>query len=160
MFDCAISLHAIYHIDKSLQEQAVRKLIKITKPGKPIIIVYSNPDLILNRLTHRLRALIRSAGLSLSHRRFTKRKGHNIDDNVLYYFTHNIKWWERFNDVASIKMAPWRSFNAIEQKKYFPDNIFGKMMFKFLFCLEDLFPYFFVKHFRYPLIILQKKHDP
>ena len=27
LFDCAISLHTIYHIDKDKQEEAVRKLI-------------------------------------------------------------------------------------------------------------------------------------
>ena len=43
-FDCSISLHTIYHIDKDRQEEAVRKLLYVTKPGKPIIIVYSNPN--------------------------------------------------------------------------------------------------------------------
>jgi len=33
-FDCAVSLHTIYHIDKDKQEVVVRKLIKVTKPGK------------------------------------------------------------------------------------------------------------------------------
>ena len=43
-FDCAISLHTIFHIDKEKQEEAVRKLIYVTKPGQPIIVVYSNPS--------------------------------------------------------------------------------------------------------------------
>ena len=42
-FDCALSIHTIYHIDKDKQEIAVRKLLHVTKPGKPVIIVYSNP---------------------------------------------------------------------------------------------------------------------
>ncbi len=49
-FDCSICLHAIYHIDKDKQEDAVRKLIKVTKPGKPVIIVYSNPNTIISTL--------------------------------------------------------------------------------------------------------------
>jgi len=32
-FDCTISLHTIYHIDKDKQENAVRKLLAVTKPG-------------------------------------------------------------------------------------------------------------------------------
>ena len=43
-FDCSISLHTIYHIDKDKQEEAVRKLIYVTKSGQPIIVVYSNPS--------------------------------------------------------------------------------------------------------------------
>ena len=38
-FDCAISLHTIYHVAKEKQEEAVRKLIRITKLGQPISII-------------------------------------------------------------------------------------------------------------------------
>ena len=47
-FDCSISLHTIYHMDRDRQEEAVRKLLYVTKPRKPVIIVYSNPDLLIN----------------------------------------------------------------------------------------------------------------
>ena len=50
-FDCAVSLHTIYHIDKDKQEEAVRKLIYVTKPGKPVIIVYSNPNTFVSFLS-------------------------------------------------------------------------------------------------------------
>ena len=43
MFDCAVSVHTIYHMDRDRQEEAVRKLIRVTKPGRPVIIVCSNP---------------------------------------------------------------------------------------------------------------------
>ena len=49
-FDCSLSMHTIYHIHKNLQEKTVRKLIKITKPNKPIIIVYSNPYPIIKKI--------------------------------------------------------------------------------------------------------------
>ena len=49
-FDCAVSLHTIYHIDKDKQEDAVRKLIDVTKPGQPIIIVYANPRTPITRI--------------------------------------------------------------------------------------------------------------
>jgi len=57
MFDCAISLHTIYHIDRDLQEKAVRKLIAVCKPGAPLVVVYSNPDSLLRRLGRILRKL-------------------------------------------------------------------------------------------------------
>ena len=56
-FDCCISLHTIYHIRKERQEEAVRKLISVTKPGRKVIIVYSNPfalDSILSRIYKRV----------------------------------------------------------------------------------------------------------
>lgn len=33
---------------KEKQEEAARKLIRITKPGKPIVIIYNNPDVFWN----------------------------------------------------------------------------------------------------------------
>ena len=49
-FDCIISLHTIYHIPKYYQAKVVRKLIAISKKNCPIIIVYSNPDAIINKI--------------------------------------------------------------------------------------------------------------
>jgi len=49
-FDCTISLHTIYHIDKDRQEEAVRKLLHVTKPGKPVIVVYGNPNTLVSSL--------------------------------------------------------------------------------------------------------------
>ena len=57
-FDCSVSLHTIYHIDRDKQEEeAVRKLLSVTKPGRPVVIVYSNPDAfrLLKRLGFPLR---------------------------------------------------------------------------------------------------------
>ena len=53
-FDCILSLHTIYHIDKKLQAKAVKKLIAISKKNTPIIIVYSNPDTIINRIKKKI----------------------------------------------------------------------------------------------------------
>ncbi len=42
-FDAVFATHVIYHIDANEQERAVRELIRVTKPGGRIVIVYSNP---------------------------------------------------------------------------------------------------------------------
>lgn len=49
-FDCILSLHTIYHIDKNLQSNAINKLLYISKKNSPIIIVYSNPNTFLSRI--------------------------------------------------------------------------------------------------------------
>ena len=151
-FDCSICLHAIYHMDKEKQEQAVRKLINVTKSGKPVIVVYSNPNTIISRL----RKL-----LSFD---FLRRKHLNGLENGVgpgefedgYFYQHPIEWWSRFGDVASVKVFPWRSFGLKFQKKLIPNNKIGSMMFSMLFKLEERFPGFFVKHFLYSMIVLTK----
>jgi SAM-dependent methyltransferase len=149
-FDCAISLHTIYHMDKDRQEDAVRKLVKVTKPGKPVIIVYGNPNTLMNlplRAARRIKYFLKKPAVTMK----------KAEDASLYFYAHPIGWWHRFNDIAGIKIVPWRSFGSDDQKRLIPDNRIGKMMFDNLFNLEERFPDFFVKHFQYPMIILTKK---
>jgi len=137
-FDCILSLHTIYHIEKNLQSNAINKLLYISKKNSPIIIVYSNPNTFLSRIK----------------RLFTSKKK---TKNDLYFFCHPIDWWERFNKDAKISIKPWRSFSSDHQKILFPDNYLGKKLFNFLFILEDKFEKFFVNHFQYYVVILKKK---
>ena len=150
-FDCAISLHTIYHIDKDKQEEAVRKLIAVTKPGKPVIIVYSNPHALLQYLVLPLRILARIKKLLRNPLKDSEKE---FD---LYFFPHPIRWWDRFSDVADIQILPWRSFSSRHQKFLIPNNKLGQKIFDILFSMEEQFPNLFVKYFQYPMIILKKK---
>ena len=42
-------MHTIYHINKNHQKKVVEKLINSVKKDKPVIIVYSNPDIIIKK---------------------------------------------------------------------------------------------------------------
>lgn len=156
-FDCSVSLHTIYHMDKNRQEEAVRKLIKVTQPGKPVIIVYSNPNTIISSLMSSLPFyILRKAKIFLQ--RFKKKFKKKEDLNV-YFYAHPINWWERFNDIAYITILPWRSFNSDVQKRLIPNNKIGTKMLSLLFYFEEQYPNFFVKYFQYPMIILIKKNS-
>lgn len=150
-FDCSISLHTIYHMAKEKQEEAVRKLIRITKPSKPIIIIYSNPDVFWNT------SIFRKLGLQKEKRKTDINENKKVSDGTLYFHPHPIAWWDRFADEADLKKIPWRSFGPVAQRKLIPNNWVGKKMLVALFNLERLFPKFFVKHFTYPMIILNKR---
>ncbi|MDH5218721.1 MAG: class I SAM-dependent methyltransferase [Gammaproteobacteria bacterium] len=150
-FDCALSLHTIYHMEKTQQEKAVRKLIHITKPGKPVIIIYSNPRTLLNRILTPIRHL------SKSMRRLRPSKHNTPQDHDLYFYAHPIQWWDKFANVATVQIRPWRSFAANQQKLLFPNNRIGQVLFDILYYLEEKFPVFFYKNFQYPMIILTKK---
>jgi len=149
-FDCTVSLHAVYHMDASLQEEAVRKMIRFTKPTKPVIIVYSNPQTPYDRL------MARPVGLARRAARKVLRRGPAPPPD-LYFFSHPLGWWERFRDVADVRVLPWRSFTADGQKRFFPNNRAGELLFDWLFRLEDAFPHFFARHSRYPMIVLTKR---
>ncbi len=142
-FDCSISLHAIYHIDESRQEEAVRKLLRVTKPGQPVIIVYSNPSPLVRRLSRPLRWAARP---------FRKRG----EEAGLYFHPHPLDWWKRFTDRADVTVLPWRSFSSRHQKLLIPSNAIGRKMFEILYSCEERWPRFFARHFQYPLIVLRK----
>lgn len=157
-FDCSISLHTIYHIDKDRQEEAVRKLLYVTKPGKPVIIVYGNPDTLIKKLSvfnlpFRLLRKIKSLLIKIVR---NKKKENNGTVGIYGYF-HPIEWWNRFTDISIVKILPWRSFESSEQKRIFPNNKIGSKMFDILFDFEERYPNFFVKNFAYHMIILTKK---
>lgn len=156
-FDCTLSLHTIYHIDKNRQEEAVRKLLNVTKKGAPVIIVYSNPITIQSKIVKILRHTRDFAktyfNFLLPNRVKIK---NNLEEAELYFYCHSLEWWKKFTDVASVNIYPWRSLPAHTQKILFPDNAFGRYMFKILFSLEEKYPAFFVKHFQYPMIVLRK----
>lgn len=154
-FDCAVSLHTIYHVDKDKQEEAVRKLIRVTKPGKPVVIVYSNPNTIVSHLRSSLAfRLLGRARRALKRPRQEARKEEEFS---VYFHSHPVEWWDRFSDVAAVNIFPWRSFDSDTQKGLIPDNRIGKTLMAVLFRLEDRFPELFVKHFQYPLIVLTKR---
>jgi ubiquinone/menaquinone biosynthesis C-methylase UbiE len=151
-FDCSISVHTIYHIDKNKQEEAVRKLIHVTKPEHPIVIIYSNPKTLISFLKLPFHLLKRPL-MALNRTGNKKEK----EELTLYFFAHDIKWWKRFSDVAKVEIYPWRSFDARAQQLFFPNNKIGKKMLQILFLIEDKFPNLFVSFFQYPMIILKKK---
>ena len=139
-FDAAVSLHTLYHIPCERQEDAVRELLRVLKPGSRGVIVYANPD----RAAGRLMAL---AGLRRSS-----------DSPPIYFFAHPLSWWERFSDEAEVMLLPWRSLNANESRKLIPDNPVGAGLFRAVSAFERLLPNVATRWGCYPMIVLTKRN--
>jgi len=148
--DAVISLHTIYHIHKSRQEAAVRKLIDVTKPGGTIVIVYSNPAYFVSALLSPLRKMARLF-------RPKKSEGKTLD--TIYFDRYPLEWWKRFADLGTVQILPWRTFPARAQRTFFPNNRLGGNMFSYLFALEERYPRFFAAIGFYPMIIITKKTE-
>jgi len=137
-FDCILSLHTIYHINKFKQKKVIRKILSISKKNTPVVIVYSNPNTIIDKIK------------SLFLYKQSKK-------NDYYFFCHPISWWKKFEDIAEIKFYPWRSLSSNHQKFLIPNNVIGKKILKMLFYLENYFKNFFINNFQYYIIVLKKK---
>ena len=131
-------MHTIYHIDKKLQKKVVERLIEISKINKPIIIVYSNPNILLKKIYTKFFKI-------------TKKK------SDIYFYCHSNKWWMQFEGKAQVSFHCWRSLSSQHQKKLIPNNFFGRILFDILYLFENKFPRFFIKHLQYPIIILKKR---
>jgi SAM-dependent methyltransferase len=138
LFDASISLHTIYHIDAGQQAAAVRKLLKVTKPGAPVVIIYSNPHY--------------PGAVLMKIKRFVSQKKGDI-----YFRAFPLRWWQQFQDTAEVEIHPWRTFEVRAQKLLFPDNSLGCRMFSCLYALEERFPAFFKSFGCYPMIVLRKR---
>jgi hypothetical protein len=154
-FDCSISLHTIYHIDKEKQEEAVRKLISVTKTGRPIIIVYSNPNALMRRI---------ATSIPMRALRILKVKLHQLKSSTSarqgsnpYFYAHRLDWWDRFTDIADVRIYPWRFLASGDQKRLIPNNRLGRWILDLLYRLEERFPSFFTKYGQYPIIVLVPK---
>ena len=139
----------------------MRKLVEVVKPGKPVIIVYSNPETLYPRVISSFpgRVLLFPIRLLRKIKRYVQNPVEEPQrpSANLYFHPRLLEWWSRFSDVAAIELLPWRSFDSNDQKKLLPNNKLGGRMLDLLFYLEDRFPRFFVKHFQYPMIVLTKR---
>jgi len=148
-FDCSISIKLLFNIDKDRQEEVVRKMIRSTRPGRPVIISYANPNPIfllrwLRRRRHRHKGFEKTKRVS---------KGSRLGSQ---YQLHRIEWWDRFNDVARVELRPFYALNPDLQKIVIPNNKLGGRILDVLFKLEERFSRFFVNNFVGILVILRK----
>jgi SAM-dependent methyltransferase len=138
-FDAAVSLHTIYHVDRERQEDAVRELLRVSRPGAAVVLVYANPD----RLAARLLRLARRTGRAAS--------------GPIYFFAYPLSWWQRFSDVARVEIRPWRFLNANESRALIPDNAIGVGLFRAVLAFERTCPTLATKLGCYPMVVLTKR---
>jgi SAM-dependent methyltransferase len=141
-FDTSISLHVIFHIHKNDQEQAVRELIRVTKPEKPLIIIYRNPFAPFDVL----QKLLRLSGITKI-----------FSESELYFHTYPLRWWKSFADCCEIKILPWSVFNARVLRTLIPNNRLGKYLFKLFSVVEDKYPKIAIRLWSYSMVVLVKK---
>jgi SAM-dependent methyltransferase len=141
--DAAVSLHTIYHIHKDRQEDAVRKMIALTKPGGTIVIVYSNPGYFISVL---------AAPAKFLRALFQRRRKSSDTLNTIYFHRFALGWWRRFSDQGAVRILPWRTLGTREQR------LLGEGVLSKLFLWEESFPGLFARIGLYPMIVI-KKHD-
>lgn len=145
-FDAVISLHVLYHIDKNLQEKAVRNLLRMAKKDQPVIIVYRNPKSIFDLF-----------GVIDFLKTIVKKIINWNKEHELYYFAHELNWWKRFENVAEVEMYPCSTLDKKTQELLIPNNKIGKLFIHKLFNWENNYQSLFTAIGIYTIVVLTKK---
>lgn len=128
--DGAIASHALYHIDKDLQEDAIRQLYRVLRPGEKVLILYRNPNSFEERVVNGLKRALRR-----------NRTAVNGEKKSFYYHAHTIRYMMRvlrkeFGDSA-VRIESLRMFTKRVSQRLFRGVILGKTIFKTLALVEN-----------------------
>ncbi len=158
-FDAAYCAHVIYHIDKDLQETAVRELIRVTRPGGRVVIIYANPACLPQRLIHRRDRLLRLIHKATRVMQRSKRTNTVAGQNEppLYYFAHPLAWWARFARECDLAIIPWDVLSNWEEEQLFMFQPMALWGYRFCSWFENKYPQTAARWWHYPIIQLTKK---
>jgi SAM-dependent methyltransferase len=146
-FDAVFAAHIVYHIDAGEQEQAVRELIRVTKPGGRIVIIYTNPRSPIRfatRVVNRLR------------KRFEPEPAVKTARAGPYFSSYPLSWWSRFKDACSIAMLPWDIIGSYEERRLIRSDGLARAFYGAAAWVERQFPSASVHFWQYPIIILDR----
>jgi len=149
VFDTTFCAHVIFHIDKDQQETAVRKLVRVTKPGGRVVILYANPHSPFYIPGAVMRGVKRRIG-----RRHTGNVGR---PPPLYYHAHTLGWWTRFTTECDVAFLPWEVIGSRQGRALLRSDRIAEAFFSTAAWLETKAPRTAVRLWRSQIVILDKK---
>ena len=139
--DAVLCAHVLYHIDRENQRRAVRELIRITRPGGRVVIVYCNPRAPLMVVQRGLRA-------AWINRALGKEK--------LYFHGHPLSWWSQFDDQSTVHIRPCDVMSTNQARALLPTEGLRKRFFRWAAQFEDDHPRVATTLWSFPTILLDK----
>ena len=145
--DNAMSIHTLYHVPKDLQGAAVRELIRVTKPGANIILLYNwawhswlmNLFLLPVRVVKAVQRLYRYLTVPAKDRWLS---------GGLYFYPHTPEWFERIAKEKNLDVS-FYALTSIHQdfvKYYVHDGLGGAALLRFILRMEEKYPHYLGRH--------------
>jgi SAM-dependent methyltransferase len=154
-FDAVYCAHVIYHIEKDQQQKAVRELVRVTKPGGRIVVIYSNPD----SLPRRIAAIKGKLPILWKlHRKPTRRSDAGAQPPP-YFFAHPLSWWAQFDDECELHMKPWDVMGNLEEETLLINDTVASVGYRISAWFESRYPDKATQWWSFPLILLTKKSE-
>lgn len=160
--DGVISLHTIYHVPQTEQTNAVDELVRVTRPGGRVLIVYVWARSWAMTVVFKLRGwlgYIRRLGRASPVSGSTKAA---VDGAMpeLYFHPQNYDWFA--SEVASrhgAKLRVWSAVSSTFQTRFFTKNIVGRITIRLVVFFEDRFPQLAGRIGQYPLFVITRSAE-
>ncbi len=152
VFDGVVSMHAIHHLPQSEHKRAFLELYRVLAPGRSAVVVNGWYRPLIARLT---RPLIRLQRIVTNR---PKLKHTDEDPSGTFVNKMTPAWFKReFSKSFRYEIRVWRSLSPRILVNFINPRLGGKIILKFVYCLEELFPRIFGRIGIYPLVILHKE---
>lgn len=154
--DNAMSIHTLYHVPRELQEAAVKELLRVTKPGANVIILYNWAwhSWLMNVLLLPVRFI---KAIKRLYRYFTVSAKERWLSGGLYFFPHPPSWFERIGREQGVSVS-FSSLTSIHQdfvKYYVHDGFGGASLLRFVLKMEEKFPKYLGRHGAFGFVVLR-----
>jgi len=152
MADAVICQHGLFHVQKKLQLNAMKELIRIAKPRTKIAIVY-------DWFYHSLFMNIALGPFQLYRiaRHFTgKIYARIFKKDKLYFYSHSPKWFYKNNANKKVKFFVWRSINKHFSDIYIHKKFGGSKLINYIWKMEKKYPEKMGSIGEYPVIVIEK----
>ena len=153
-FDAVYCAHVIYHIDRDHQDKAIRELIRVTKPGGRIVVIYINQASLPSRIARF------KAKLPLLCKLKRKQPYSRPDAKSrppLYFFAHPLSWWAQFDDKCDVEIKPWDVMGNGQEEAILINDMIASLGYRICSWFENKYPDKAARWWSYPLVILTKK---
>lgn len=155
--DNAMSIHTLYHVPRELQETAVKELVRVSKKGSNIVILYNwawhswlmNVLLLPVRIVKAVKRIYRYLTVSAKERWLS---------GGLYFYPHTPGWFERIGRDLDLKVS-FSSLTSIHQdvvKFYIHDRLGGPALLRFVQKMEEKYPRYLGRHGAFAFVVLRK----
>ncbi len=171
-FQGLVSLHAVHHLPPDEQRPAFLEFSRVLQPAGRAVVVYSwgkrSPLMGLARplvsLAFKAIRLYRRARWGeVVPSKVPAVGGLRPDAAALahagksYTYKHDYSWFSQsLDDLGGLDIRVWRSVNTAFLRALVHPRLFGKLLLRLLFWLEDRAPHFFGRYGQHPMILFSK----
>lgn len=170
VFGGVVSLHTLHHLPLSEQKKAYSEIYRVLEPEKSAVLVNGWTESTLMKRWHWLERLMERSGnlilkiknrkteevVQIKHKKTETGPTEEKKPTGTYVEKLTAEWLRRELSGKDLKIFVWRSVSVRFLRAVIHKALFGKLILKILFNLEERNPTYFGEQGQYPLIVFRK----